>query len=93
MLQAWGNIANLCILLFFLAVLGQTSAPYDSAKLSITWRIQYGFGTLIIFGMLYHRWFHLKESAVWEVGPSLWIQGLHTAAGSQSSRAQLVENN
>lgn len=66
-MQAWGNISNLCILLFFLAVLGQTAAPYDPAKLSLTWRIQYGVGTLIIAGMLYHRCFHLKESAVWEV--------------------------
>jgi hypothetical protein len=66
-LQAWGNITNLCILLFFLAVLGQTAPPYDPAKLALTWRIQYGFGSLIILCMLYHRWFYLKESQVWEV--------------------------
>ena len=65
--QAWGNISNLCILLFFLAVLGQTGPPYSASQLSLTWRIQYGFGTLIIAGMLYQRCFYLKESAVWEV--------------------------
>ena len=70
MQQAWGNISNLCILLFFLAVLGQTQAPYDSARLSITWRIQYGAGLLIVLFMLAHRIFYLKESAMWEVSTS-----------------------
>lgn len=89
--QAWGNIANLCILLFFLAVLGQTGQPYSPSKLSLTWRIQYGFGTLIIAGMLYHRCFHLKESLVWEVcfssttlawcyGQSPWYQPKNSSA-------------
>ncbi len=65
--QAWGNILNLSVLLFFLAVLGQTAAPYDPRMLSLTWRLQYGLGLLPIAFMLYYRVFRLKESAMWKV--------------------------
>jgi len=65
--QAWGNILNLSVLLFFLAVLGQTAAPYDPRMLSLTWRLQYGLGLLPIAFMLYYRVFRLEESAMWKV--------------------------
>lgn len=67
LLQAWGVIFNLSVLLFFLAVLGATSPPYDPVKLSITWRLMYGLGLIPITYMLFHRIFYLRESSVWQV--------------------------
>ena len=67
--QAWGNILNLVILLFFLGVFGQRAAPYNPALLSLTWRLQYGLGLLPIMYMLYHRIFRLQESAMWKARP------------------------
>lgn len=67
LLQAWGVIFNLSVLLFFLAVLGATSPPYDPVKLSITWRLMYGLGLIPIAYMLFHRIFYLRESSVWQV--------------------------
>ena len=64
--QAWGNILNLVVLLFFLGVFGQRSAPYNPTLLSLTWRLQYGLGLLPIMYMLYHRIFRLQESAMWK---------------------------
>ena len=54
------------VLLFFLSVFGQTSAPYNPTLLSLTWRLQYGLGLLPIAYMLYHRIFKLQESAMWK---------------------------
>ena len=54
------------MLLFFLGVFGQRSAPYDPTLLSLTWRLQYGLGLLPILYMLYHRIFRLQESAMWK---------------------------
>ena len=64
--QAWGNILNLVVLLFFLGVFGQRSAPYNPTLLSLTWRLQYGLGLLPIMYMLYHRIFRLQESNMWK---------------------------
>lgn len=73
MLQGWGNILNLAVLLFFLAVLGQRGPSYSPTALSVTWRMQYALGLLPIIYMLFHRIFYLKESAVWQVS-TLYIQ-------------------
>ena len=54
------------VLLFFLGVFGQRSAPYNPTLLSLTWRLQYGLGLLPIMYMLYHRIFRLQESAMWK---------------------------
>ena len=67
LLQAWGVIFNLSVLLFFLAVLGATKPPYNPVSLSITWRLMYGLGLIPIAYMLFHRIFYLRESAVWQV--------------------------
>ena len=67
LLQGWGNILNLAVLLFFLAVLGQRGPVYSPTALSVTWRMQYALGLLPIIYMLFHRIFYLKESAVWQV--------------------------
>lgn len=42
--QAWGNLLNLAVLLFFMAVLGQYGPTYNPTRLSIVWRLQYGLG-------------------------------------------------
>lgn len=65
-MQAWGNILNLVVLLFFLGAFGQRSAPYNPTLLSLTWRLQYGLGLLPIMYMLYHRIFRLQESTMWK---------------------------
>ena len=66
-MQGWGNILNLAVLLFFLAVQGQTGPEYSSRALSVTWRMQYALGLLPIMYMLAYRIFYLKESAIWQV--------------------------
>ena len=65
--QGWGNILNLSVLLFFLAVQGQTGPDYSFQALSVTWRMQYALGLLPIMYMLAYRIFYLKESTVWQV--------------------------
>ena len=65
--QGWGNILNLAVLLFFLAVQGQTGPDYSFRALSVTWRMQYALGLLPIMYMLAYRIFYLKESAIWQV--------------------------
>ena len=65
--QGWGNILNLAVLLFFLAVQGQTGPQYSFQALSVTWRMQYALGLLPIMYMLAYRIFYLKESTVWQV--------------------------
>jgi hypothetical protein len=65
--QGWGNILNLAVLLFFLAVQGQTGPDYSFTALSVTWRMQYALGLLPIMYMLTYRIFYLKESSVWQV--------------------------
>ena len=67
--QGWGNILNLSVLLFFLAVQGQTGPDYSFRALSVTWRMQYALGLLPIMYMLAYRIFYLKESTVWQVLP------------------------
>ncbi len=67
--QGWGNILNLSVLLFFLAVQGQTGPDYSFRALSVTWRMQYALGLLPIMYMLAYRIFYLKESTVWQVPP------------------------
>ena len=66
-MQGWGNILNLSVLLFFLAVQGQTGPDYSFRALSVTWRMQYALGLLPIMYMLAYRIFYLKESAIWQV--------------------------
>ena len=44
--QAWGNLLNLAVLLFFMAVLGQYGPTYNPTRLSIVWRLQYGLGRI-----------------------------------------------
>ena len=66
-MQGWGNILNLAVLLFFLAVQGQTGPDYSFRALSVTWRMQYALGLLPIMYMLAYRIFYLKESAIWQV--------------------------
>ncbi len=66
-MQGWGNILNLSVLLFFLAVQGQTGPDYSFRALSVTWRMQYALGLLPIMYMLAYRIFYLKESTVWQV--------------------------
>ena len=66
-MQGWGNILNLSVLLFFLAVQGQTGPDYSFRALSVTWRMQYALGLLPIMYMLVYRIFYLKESTVWQV--------------------------
>lgn len=66
-MQGWGNILNLAVLLFFLAVQGQTGPDYSFTALSVTWRMQYALGLLPIMYMLTYRIFYLKESSVWQV--------------------------
>jgi hypothetical protein len=66
-LQGWGNILNLSVLLFFLAVQGQTGPDYSFTALSVTWRMQYALGLLPIMYMLTYRIFYLRESSVWQV--------------------------
>ncbi|KAK9839247.1 hypothetical protein WJX81_004005 [Elliptochloris bilobata] len=92
-MQAWGNILNLAVLLFFLAVFRQTSAPYNPTLLSLTWRLQYGLGLLPIMYMLYHRIFRLQESAMWKEQRRLRQQasvdrkaGEHAAGGKAQSK-------
>ena len=65
--QGWGNILNLSVLLFFLAVQGQTGPDYSFRALSVTWRMQYALGLLPIMYMLAYRIFCLKESTLWQV--------------------------
>ena len=65
--QAWGNLLNLAVLLFFMAVLGQYGPTYNPTRLSIVWRLQYGLGLIPICYMVYHRIFKLQESEVWKV--------------------------
>ncbi len=67
LVQGWGNILNLAVLLFFLGVQGQTGPQYSFQALSITWRMQYALGLLPIIFMLFYRIFYLKESTVWQV--------------------------
>ena len=55
------------MLLFFLAVQGQTGPDYSFRALSVTWRMQYALGLLPIMYMLAYRIFYLKESAIWQV--------------------------
>ena len=55
------------MLLFFLAVQGQTGPDYSFRALSVTWRMQYALGLLPIMYMLVYRIFYLKESAIWQV--------------------------
>ena len=84
--QAWGNLLNLAVLLFFMAVLGQYGPTYNPTRLSIVWRLQYGLGLLPICYMVYHRTFKLKESEVWKVRLMawtdivLWLQEIEAAA-------------
>eukprot|EP00891_Asterochloris_glomerata_P008306 jgi/Astpho2/8306/e_gw1.00122.31.1_t len=69
-MQAWGNLLNLAVLLFFMAVLGQYGPTYNPTRLSIVWRLQYGLGLIPICYMVYHRIFKLKESEVWKASQS-----------------------
>ena len=64
------------MLLFFLGVFGQRSAPYNPTLLSLTWRLQYGLGLLPIMYMLYHRVFRLQESAMWKARTHAWLASL-----------------
>ena len=79
--QGWGNILNLSVLLFFLAVQGQTGPDYSFQALSVTWRMQYALGLLPIMYMLTYRIFYLKESTVWQVPSHIFITNFPASIG------------
>lgn len=66
-MQGWGNFVNTSIILIFLAATQCTGDDKlcPSSALEITWRGQYGVGTLFIFCLMVGRFIFLKESKIW----------------------------
>ena len=64
-MQGCGNWTNTLVILLLLVMVGQTGTDYDAQKLTYVWRLQYCFGTLVLVGLLYYRYTHVKESEIW----------------------------
>ncbi|KAI3423025.1 hypothetical protein D9Q98_010709 [Chlorella vulgaris] len=62
--QGWGNFANTLVILLLLAIQGATG-DVSSKEAEITWRVQFGIGTVICFCVMVYRWLYLTESKVW----------------------------
>jgi len=78
--QGWGTLIYAMVLCFLLAVTGTSGcSPSRAANatlaaqycnhpmLELTWRLSYGIGVIIVFGLFIYRWFILSESKVWKL--------------------------
>ncbi|KAL4434292.1 hypothetical protein ABPG75_000733 [Micractinium tetrahymenae] len=64
--QGWGNFANTLTILLLLAVQGATGAVVTPVQAEVTWRVQFGIGTVICAALAAYRWTYLQESKVWK---------------------------
>ena len=63
--QGWGNLANTLVIIILLAIQGATGTV-SSSEATITWRMQFVIGTVIVAAVTLYRWIYLEESKVWE---------------------------
>jgi len=58
-----GNFGNTLAILLLLAVQGATGASVSSTAAEVTWRVQFGVGTVICAVATAYRWLYLQVSA------------------------------
>lgn len=62
--QGWGNFVNTLVIIILLAIQGATTTV-SASQATLTWRLQFVIGTVIVAAVTLYRWMYLEESKVW----------------------------